>query len=457
MNTAIKTASTEVESLNQKPESRTTVPSRNVPVRWLDWAKPLRAMLPWGKNSRALAAAAEEIRFKPNGFLTLGVEIEMNLVDAEGHLQNRAEEVLKAGSALKKLKPEFRLDVLEVNTGICQDVHAAESDLKSSFASLAAITDGMGIQFTSTGSHPKANFHESKIWPDPRYQAQVNRFGRLIMRAHIMGLHVHLGVNSAQECIRYNNFFMHFIPHFLALSASSPFWQGEDSGLAASRPSAYESIPTAGQPLPMQSWAEFEELYWSMKNAGAIEGLKDIWWDIRPSPRYGTIEIRVCDGVATLKETLAITAFIHLLAHWFNDHLGWLDQMSRPGQWVTRENKWRAMRYGLEACLITSGEGTCKMLRDDIHDWLKKLEPYAETLGYREHIHTLRQILERGNSATRQRAIYGKTGSLDEVVKFNMREFKAGAPLWDEATVKQQAPAQEQPKAIEAKPQAAVA
>jgi carboxylate-amine ligase len=186
-----------------------------------------------------------------------------------------------------------------------------------------------------------------------------------------------------------------------------------------------------------------------MKNAGAIETLKDMWWDIRPSPHYGTIEIRVCDGVATLSETLAITAFIHLLAHWFNDHLGWLDQMSRPPQWVGRENKWRAMRYALDAEIITSASGETKLLRTDIEDWLKKLEPYAERLGYRDYIHTLRQIMERGNSATRQKAIFAKTGSLDEVVKFIMREFKAGAPLWDEAYAKPaaQIPAPENPPA----------
>jgi carboxylate-amine ligase len=405
-----------------------------MPVRWLDWAKDtLPGLFPWSKK-RALAQAADEIRFKPNGFLTLGVEIEINLVDPKtGQLQNRGEEVLKAAAALKKVKPEFCQDTIEVNTGVCQDVHAAEADLKATFTSLKAMCDELGLSMETTAIHPTADYHESRLYDAPRYKANLERVRWLLRRSIAIGLHVHIGMNSAQECIRYNNFFMHFLPHFLALSASSPFWRGEDTGLCSSRPSAYEAIPTAGQPAQLQNWSDFEELYWSMKACGAIQSLKDLWWDARPSPRYGTLEIRVCDGVATLSETLAIVAFIHLLSHWFADNLGWLDQMARPPQWISRENKWRAMRYGLDAELVTSADGGTKMLREDIEEWLKKLEPYALRLGYREHMHMLREIMAKGSSATRQRAVYMKNKNFDEVIQFNLKEFKAGAPLWDEA------------------------
>ncbi|HVY12574.1 MAG TPA: YbdK family carboxylate-amine ligase [Alphaproteobacteria bacterium] len=424
MNTVTKTATLPMK--NEKP-------TRGIPVRWLDWARPLAAFLPFGKQ-RALAKAADEIRFKPNGFLTLGVEIEINLVDPQtGQLQNRGDEVLTAAAALKKIKPEFCQDTVEINTGICQDVPAAEADLKASFAGLTAITDQLGLNLVTNGLHATADYHDSKLYDAPRYKANLERVRWLLRRTITLGLHVHIGMNNAQECIRYNNFYMHFLPHLLALSASSPFWRGEDTGLFSSRPSAYESIPTAGPPVPVQTWAEFEELYWSLKNCGAIAGLKDLWWDARPSPRYGTLEIRVCDGVATMTETLAIVAFVHLLAHWFADNLSWLDQMARPPSWISRENKWRAMRYGMDAELVVGADGSTRPLREDINDWLRKIEPYTARLGYHGYVQTLRQIMERGNSAMRQRAIYAKTGDLNEVVKFNMREFKNGAPLWDEA------------------------
>ncbi|MBI3418924.1 MAG: YbdK family carboxylate-amine ligase [Proteobacteria bacterium] len=412
------------------------VPAKNdvpaIPVRWLDWARAFTGLFGFARH-HALSKAAEEIRFRPNGFLTLGVEVELNLIDpVSGLLRNHGEEVLKAAASLKKVKPEFCQDTVEINTGICQDAHAAATDLKATFAGLRAITQELGLALLTTGIHPTADYHDSKLYDVPRYKENLERVRWLLRRSIAIGLHVHIGMNSAQDCIRYNNFFLHFLPHLLALSASSPFWRGEDTGLFASRPSAYEAIPTAGPPYPLQNWAEFEELYWSMKACGAIQSLKDLWWDARPSPKYGTLEIRVCDGVATLSETVAIVAFIHLLAHWFADNLDWLDAVARPPHWVSRENKWRAMRYGLEAELVTSAAGATKPLKQDIADWLKKLQPYVERLGYRDYVHTLWQIVERGNSATRQRAVFERTKDLNAVIQFNRRELEAGAPLWDE-------------------------
>jgi carboxylate-amine ligase len=391
-------------------------------------------LMPWANKQKAEARkAVEEIIFKPNGFLTLGVEIEVNLVDAKtGELKNRGEEVLKAAERIKKIKPEFCLDTVEMNTGICHDVHAVKKDLSETIQSLKAITGELGLALITTGRHPTADHRHSALYDDARYRANLERIRWLLKRSIILGLHVHIGMRSHHECIRYNNFFLHFLPHLLALSASSPYWQGEDTGLYSSRPTAYEAIPTSGQPYPLQSWEEFEELYWSLRQAGAIASLKDLWWDVRPSPKFGTLEIRVCDGVATLAETLAITAFIQLLGHWFSDHLSWLDQMPRPRHWVRRENKWRAMRYGLGADLVVSAAGKTKPLSQDISDWLEKLQPYVERFGYHEYIDTLKQILTRGNSTERQRAIYESTKDFGEVVRFNMREFQAGTPLWDE-------------------------
>jgi carboxylate-amine ligase len=240
-------------------------------------------------------------------------------------------------------------------------------------------------------------------------------------------------MKSGDDCIRFNNFFMNFIPHLLALSASSPFWQGDDTGLASCRPTTYEALPTAGQPYKVQDWKGFESLYHTLKTCKAINSLKDLWWDMRPSPGYGTLEIRVCDGLATLSEALAITTYIHLLAHWFNDNASWINHFPSPPRWLSRENKWRVMRHGLKADLISNTEGETKPIAEEIEEWLVKTADYAESLGYAKYVEHLRDILSKGNSTDRQREVFTKTGSLKEVVRHNVQEFNNRSPIWPSA------------------------
>jgi len=241
---------------------------------------------------------------------------------------------------------------------------------------------------------------------------------------------VHIGMNSGDDCIHFNNFFLHFLPHLLALSASSPFWQGNDTGLAACRPTTYEALPTAGQPYQIRNWREYESLYHTLRKCNAIQSLKDLWWDMRPSPNYGTLEIRVCDGIATLSETLAVVSFIHLLAHWFNENGSWIERVPPPPRWVARENKWRVMRYGLDAELVVSSEGDTKCVKKDIEEWLLKLEPYIHKLDYMPYIKTLHDICKHGNSTSRQRTVFDQDQSLTDVVTHNIREFTDRQPTW---------------------------
>lgn len=371
----------------------------------------------------------DEIDFQSSGMLTLGVEIELQLIDRETmNLAPRAEELLNATQHLKKVKPEFYLSTVEINTDKCADVHEVEKDLRGTLAEMNPIAEKLGIALSSTGAHPFAKYSDCIISSTERYQELIDRNQWLTRRMTVYGLHVHIGMKSGDDCIRFNNFFMYFLPHLLALSASSPFWQGVDTGLSSCRPTTYEALPTAGQPYHVHSWKDFENLYESLKKCGSIKTLKDLWWDMRPSPGFGTLEIRVCDGCATLYETLAIVAFIHLLAHWFADHGSWMESVSYPPRWVSRENKWRVIRYGLDAELVINTEGKIRSLRDDMREWLDKLAPYAEKLGYQSYIANLRTLMEKGTSSQRQRAVFQKTQSLEEVVKFNIDEFSAQQP-----------------------------
>lgn len=376
----------------------------------------------------------DEITFQSNGVLTLGVEIELQMIDpATGALMSCAEELLAAARHVKKVKPEFYLSTVEINTGICHTVQEVEADVRATLRDLTPIADAMGVGFATTGAHPFARYSDCIISPTERYLALIDRNQWLVRRMTVYGLHIHIGMASGNDCIRFNNFFTYFLPHLLALSGSSPFWQGVDTGLSSCRPSTYEALPTAGQPYQVANWNEFERLYMSLRECGSITSLKDLWWDLRPSPGFGTLEIRVCDGPATLYEALAITAFVHALAHWFADNGGWLETVSSPPHWLSRENKWRAMRHGLDAELVMNTSGRTHPLRNEIEEWVERLLPYAETLNYQTYFDHLLAIIAQGNSSTRQRAVYAQTQSLEAVSRHNMAEFRQQRPFWTQA------------------------
>lgn len=373
----------------------------------------------------------DEIYFRSNGVLTLGVEIELQLINGSTYnLCSLAEEVLKKTAHMEKIKPEFYLSTIEINTDKCNTVQNAEDDLYHTLGALQLATKNLDVQFATTGSHPFSKYSDWIISPTERYQELIDRNQWLTRRMNVYGLHVHLGMSSGEECIRFNNFFMYFLPHLLALSSSSPFWQGIDTGLSSCRPTTYESLPTAGQPYHVRNWQDFEHLYKTLKSCGSIKSLKDLWWDLRPSPAFGTLEIRVCDGAATLSETVAIVAFIHTLAHWFIDNGSWLESVAYPPYWLSRENKWRAMRYGLDAELVMNTDGKIKLMREDIKEWFEKLQPYIEQLNYQTYFSTLQAIIDCGTSSERQRKVFESTGSIKDVVKHNISEFLLQVPLY---------------------------
>ncbi len=374
----------------------------------------------------------KELIFKSGGTLTLGVEVELQLIDKDTlNLTPKSAELLEAGKSIKNLKKELQLSAIEICTEKHDNVHQIKTDLGSSFNQLVPIGDKIGVGFSTTGCHPFFCYSDSIVTPSARYDSLINQRQWLARRMVIYGLHVHIGMKDGQECIRFNNFLLPFLSHFLALSSSSPFWQGEDTGLASVRPTTHESLPTAGHPYEVNSWNDFESLYVSLKKCNAIESMKDLWWDMRPSPNYGTLEIRVCDGLATLEETLAVVAYIHLLAHWFNDNCNWFNQVQTSPIFLLRENKWRVIRYGLDAELVLNVDGKTANIRDEIEMWLDTTKDYAKKLGYEEYVETLRKIIKRGTSSDRQRKVFNKTGSTKEVVIHNINEFLNQSPAWN--------------------------
>ncbi|MBL0740264.1 carboxylate-amine ligase [Chryseolinea lacunae] len=363
--------------------------------------------------------------------LTLGVELELQVLDGESLLLTpRANEVIDRGDD-DKLQLEFFQSTLEVISGICANTHAVESDLKHSLQKVSAKAHTLNLKIASTATHPLADYRERLITPSKRYNELIDRNQWLIRRMAVYGMHVHIGMPSGDACIRYNYFFMHFLPHILALSGSSPFWQGKYTGLSSCRPTTYESLPTAGMPYLVKDWKEFQKLYRFLLRTQAIQSMKDLWWDLRPSPHYGTLELRFCDEPATLYETLGIVTFIHVLAHWFRDHEEeWTKSYTYLSRWIFRENKWRAIRYGLDAEMIPTRRGKAKGMRDDIADWIKKLEPYAQALNCTDYLARVNEIAQRGNSSERQTRVFQNTNDLEAVIRHNVAEFDKGMPIW---------------------------
>ena len=373
------------------------------------------------KNTRRCPS---KIPFKSNGVLTLGAELELQIIDPETYnLKAIAPEILKLN--VDNLKQEFYLSTIEIITNKCRNVTEIGKDLERTFEILSVYSEKNEVLFASTGTHAFSKFEDWQISPGLRYEQLIKKGKWLCQRMCTFGTHIHIGMESASECISYQHFFTYFLPHLLALSASSPYWQNIDTGLSSTRPSIYESLPTAGQPSPLETWAEFEHVCHSLFSSQSITSLKDLWWDIRPSPAFGTLEIRVCDSIASLSEVLAIIAFIHCLAHWYKDNR---NHQTRMANWVSCENKWRVMSNGLD-CDIINIDGNTKPLKDDLLEWCDRLKPYFKQLNYHQYLEQFYQILQFGNSSTRQKKVYQKTGSFEQVVKHNVEEFKIQKPF----------------------------
>ena len=373
------------------------------------------------------------IDFTPSArALTLGVELELQVLDAQTlRLTPRTPEIMELLDDPHLAKEMFR-STIELVTGICTSASQTHRDLDSTFERLLEVSRPLGLRFAGTGTNPLGDYNDRIVSHSERYLKLLDRNQWLVRRAAVYGLHVHLGMVSGDACIRFLNAFLLHIPDLIALSASSPFWRGVDTGLCASRPTVYEAHPTAGMPLIVRDWEAFNKIAHAMVFTGSINNTKDIKWDMRPSPGYGTLEIRICDGPATRLERGAITAYIHALATSMReeDRIEEGPVADLPERWVLRENKWRALRYGLDAEVIAQGSLEVRPLRQLIMGRLDRLAPFFKQQGEEHYLTCLRDICTRGNSSDRQRAEFKRTGQVEDVLRFNVREFETGRPLW---------------------------
>ncbi|TFV64233.1 UNVERIFIED_ORG: glutamate--cysteine ligase [Bacillus sp. AZ43] len=376
-----------------------------------------------------------EIPFRSSERASLGVEWELQLVDRETReLASGAVEILEeirpeGADEHPKAKHELLQSTVEIITGVCTTVSEAKADLAGTLAEVVAAADRHGRGVMCAGSHPFTRWDSQEISPRERYQELVERMQWLARRLQIFGVHVHVGVRSPDKAIPIVNALTQYLPHFLALSASSPFWAGCDTGLASSRTKVFEGMPTGGLPHQLADWAEFEEYMETLIRAGAIESVREVWWDVRPHPDFGTVELRVCDGLPTLDEIGAVAALTQCLVDQFDTQLDRGYTLPTPAEWVVRENKWRAVRYGLDAEIVVDEKGTVRPVREAIADLVEELMPTAKRLECEAELSDVTRILAAGASYQRQREVAAASGGkLEAVVDSLLAELRDGLP-----------------------------
>lgn len=367
------------------------------------------------------------IDFTHNPRPTIGIEMELHVVDrVTGALVAASTQLLAElgathpGGEHPKAKHELFQSTVEIITGVCESPAEAGDDLRVTLAELRAAAERRDLALMSAGTHPFGLARDQVVSPDPRYGQLIESMQWPARRLLICGMHVHVGVRNGARAISIMNELRRHLPVFLALSSSSPYFEGEDSGLASARSKVFESLPTAGLPPQLADWSDFEEFMATLLESQCIDSIREVWWDIRPHPDFGTIEFRMCDAAPTVRETVALAALAQTMVAWCDERLdrGPLPPSAR--EWTVRENRWLAARFGLDAELIVehpeSGHPERRAVRELVDELLHELAPTADRLGTTAELDDLRTILSVGTSAMRQRAVVERGGTLVDVV-----------------------------------------
>ncbi|SDS30605.1 carboxylate-amine ligase [Brevibacterium siliguriense] len=354
---------------------------------------------------------------------TLGVEWELALLDSRSLDLTPAAETLLADVAEhapafeKKIVGEMLTNTIELVTDVHEQVFTVAEDLATSIGALRKLTEHRGVELMSAGTHPFAQWQSQEVRAKDRYLELVDRtqwWGRNML---IFGVHVHVGIDSRDKVLPIVNALLAYVPHLQALSASSPFWGGTDTGYASNRAMMFQQLPTAGLPFQFDEWADYEKYVDDMLTTGIIDTINEIRWDIRPAPHWGTVEVRVCDGLPTLEEILAVTAFIQCLVDDMSARLDAGETLPTMPDWFHNENKWRAARYGMDAIIIENAAADERLVTECLADEIERLMPVAERLGCVEELRSITSIIDRGVPYQRLKRVLAQTGSLTEVTR----------------------------------------
>jgi carboxylate-amine ligase len=354
---------------------------------------------------------------------TLGVEEEYMLLDAETFdLVQHVDTVLAAmvGHELEtQIKPELMQSVVEIATPVCRTAGDCDRELRKLRGYVTSIAQEKGLRVGSAGTHPFSLFERQRITARDRYRALVDQMQYVARRELIFGMHVHVAIDDPDKAIQVVNGLLDQLAPLLALSASSPFWRGEPTGLSSSRQMVFSAFPRSGPPPRFRDYAEYAEVVGQLEKTGCIADYTHIWWDVRLHPRLGTVEIRICDAVTRVEDAVALAAYCQaLVKHYCERYEKGVDIPSYH-RILTTENKWLAGRYGLEAPVmdLATGRRNRVTLAQLVRRTLRDLEPHARELGSDRELDGVREILANGNGADRQLRIFNANRDIVEVAR----------------------------------------
>ena len=343
---------------------------------------------------------------------TLGVEEEYLLVEIEtgALVRSQPEGLMEKVKDLRYglVSPEFFASQIEIGTTVCENIQDLRAEIGLLRLAVAEAAEEYGLAPIAVSTHPYARWEKQQVTAAPRYQAIARDLQGVIRRLVISGLHVHVGIEDPDLRIDLMGQITYFLPHLLALSASSPFWEGKDTGLKSYRPSVMTTLPRTGLPEPFSSWTEYERHVNVLISAGLIEDSSKIWWDIRPSGRYPTLEMRATDLPTRMDDVAALAALyvclLRMLWRLRSDNQRWRTYSN----FLVSENAWRAQRYGVKGELVDFGKGVLVPFEDLVEELIELVAPDAEALSCKAEIAHLRTICREGSSADRQLAVYNE-------------------------------------------------
>ena len=363
----------------------------------------------------------EKIVFNPSEKPTVGIEVEAQLVDNNsGDLVNIAEGIIKKYNNEDRVKHELYLSTVEVTSSPLMNTNDTYKELSSIFNKVLEIANENNAGLISTGSHPFAMYEDQVITDvNPRYGEFADKYGWAVRRLLTFGMHVHVGIDSKEKAIAVHDEIRKYLPLFLALSASSPFWRGKDTELYCARLSVFQGLPNTGLPEPYHEWSQYEQSLQTLVKAGVIKpdvGYRQVWKDVRIHPEYGTVETRIADSMPSLTETVAVATLVQALV--IKIGRDWdAGKLNEPDpNWLIERNRWAAIKEGLNAQFITGTDGNTKPIVEVIKNLLSELSGIGEELGSTNRLNFVNNILESTPLVETMRNIH-KESSLVELVK----------------------------------------
>jgi len=357
--------------------------------------------------------------------LTFGVELELQLVNTSDYnLAADADDLLRRAAddaGAGELKPEITQSMIEINSSVHERYEPLLAELRATRDSLSAHARKMNVAIAGGGTHPFQKWSERKIYPTERFLSVSEKYGFLAKQFTVFGQHIHIGCADADDAIYLNHAFIRYVPHFIALGASSPFYQGVDTAFDSSRLSVVNAFPLSGTMPWSRDWAEFNAYYDRMHGLGIVQSMKDFYWDVRPKPEYGTVEIRVCDTPLTVDRAAEIAALAQALAAWLWDER---PPLSPDVYLVHSYNRFQACRHGLAGTVVDAVTATSVPLVDDLRATLRRVAPFAQALGSAEALDALQASVAReGNDAAWLRARFDESATLPDVVRQQAARF----------------------------------